>query len=281
MFKLLPLNLGIRAHDLTSHSPRELVEKINQLGLSHIQFAPQKAFPKLLELDKMTLGTAAYFGRYFQKNDIDLSILGCYINISSENVQVRQQALATFKHQLSLCPAYQAKMIATETGSIAVGYTTRNFTEEAYQIARTSIIEMVETAEHFGVTVAIEAGINHPIHTYQLAKRLVEEVASPNLKLILDCANLIHKDNHEKQEYLVKQALETLDPYLAAIHLKDYQFENNQITMVPVGQGCLDFRPIIHYLKYTRPLLYATLEATPESVAVQAREQLQVLYQES
>ena len=116
------------------------------------------------------------------KNNIELSILGCYINLSSKNQEVRAQALATFKQQIALCSAYQAKMIATETGSVSVGYTKENFTEEAYQIARNSIIELVAHAENFGVTVAVEAGINHPIYNYQLAKRLIDEVASPNLK---------------------------------------------------------------------------------------------------
>ena len=96
-------------------------------------------------------------------------------------------------------------MIATETGSVETGYTPRNFTEEAYQIARDSVIEMVKEAEKFGVTVAIEAGINHPLYSYQLAKRLIHDVASPNLKLILDCCKFDlssksrrTKSNHSK-----------------------------------------------------------------------------------
>lgn len=40
-----------------------------------------------------------------------------------QNQEVRAQALATFKQQIALCSAYQAKMIATETGSVSVGYT--------------------------------------------------------------------------------------------------------------------------------------------------------------
>ena len=133
---MFPLNLGIRAHDLDVRNREEIVQKVSQLHLSHIQFAPQKAFPEQLKLTDMTLGSAAYFGEYFQKNNIELSILGCYINLSSKNQEVRAQALATFKQQIALCSAYQAKMIATETGSVSVGYTKENFTEEAYQIAR-------------------------------------------------------------------------------------------------------------------------------------------------
>ena len=277
---MFPLNLGIRAHDLDVRNREEIVQKVSQLHLSHIQFAPQKAFPEQLKLTDMTLGSAAYFGEYFQKNNIELSILGCYINLSSKNQEVRAQALATFKQQIALCSAYQAKMIATETGSVSVGYTKENFTEEAYQIARNSVIELVAHAENFGVTVAVEAGINHPIYNYQLAKRLVDEVASPNLKIILDCANLMHKENHTDQEKVIRGALDNLHGYITALHLKDYIMENGKIRMVPVGKGCLDFRPVLHYIKYERPLMYATLEATPEIYVPEAIEHLQFIYQD-
>ena len=102
---MFPLNLGIRAHDLEVRNREEIVQKVSQLHLSHIQFAPQKAFPEQLKLNAMTLVSAAYFGEYFQKNNIELSILGCYINLSSKNQEVRAQALATFKQQIALCSA--------------------------------------------------------------------------------------------------------------------------------------------------------------------------------
>ncbi|MCC9083985.1 sugar phosphate isomerase/epimerase [Enterococcus faecium] len=228
----------------------------------------------------MTLGSAAYFGEYFQKNNIELSILGCYINLSSKNQKFVHKHWQLSNSKLLCLSAYQAKMIATETGSVPVGYTKENFTEEAYQIARNSIIELVAHAENFGVTVAVEAGINHPIYNYQLAKRLIDEVASPNLKIILDCANLMHKENHADQEKVIRGALDNLHGYITALHLKDYIMENGKIRMVPVGKGCLDFRPVLHYIKYERPLMYATLEATPEIYVPEAIEHLQFIYQD-
>ncbi len=41
---MFPLNLGIRAHDLDVRNREEIVQKVSQLHLSHIQFAPQKHF---------------------------------------------------------------------------------------------------------------------------------------------------------------------------------------------------------------------------------------------
>ncbi|MGX7173169.1 sugar phosphate isomerase/epimerase family protein [Enterococcus ratti] len=274
---MFPLNLGICAHDLAITTKEALIQKLKRWQLSHIQIAPQKAFS--IDLPCITLRLANYFGTYFQKNEIELSILGYCVNIFSENIQMRKQALDTFKHQISLCTAYQAKMITTETGSLTTGYTPKNFTEEAYQIAQNSVMQIVEEAEKFGITVAIEGGINHPLSSYQLAKRLIHEVASSNLKLILDCANFINLKKHGEQEMLVHHALEELGPHLAAVHLKDYIVKNKAIHIVPVGQGCLDFRPLLHFLKVNRPFLYATLEAIPEKDVPQVMNHLESLYQ--
>ncbi len=54
--------------------------------------------------------------------------------------------------------------------------------------------------------------------------------------------------------------------------------ENRKIRIVPVGKGCLDFRPLLHYIKYERPLMYTTLEATPEKSVVQAVTHLELFY---
>ncbi len=277
---MIPFNLGIRAHDIAADTCEELTKKINKYGLSHIQFAPQKSFPKLVPaIQKSSFGTASYFHKQFQKNELDLSILGCYVNISSQDPSIRAKALTDFNHQLSLASTYQASMVATETGSVEKGYTTKNFTEEAYQTARDSVIQMVQQAEKFGAAVAIEAGMNHPLYTYQLAKRLVDEVQSPNLKIIIDCANLLNMENHDQHTVLIQEALETLDEHIAAIHLKDYQVKENKITFVPVGTGSMDFRPLLRYVK-SRPLLFALLEATPEPFVQQAQTHLLSLYEQ-
>lgn len=67
-------------------------------------------------------------------------------------------------------------MVATETGSVKNGYTEDNFTEEAFLKVMESVKRMVKNAERFGITAAIEAGINHPLYTEKLAKRMIDSI---------------------------------------------------------------------------------------------------------
>lgn len=260
-----PLNLGIRAHDLGPADLDTLILKLKNYGLTHIQFAIKKSFPGIIEsYDQLTPGMAAFYGRRFSEEGINLSILGCYVNIVDSDMEKRAQALSDFTRHLRLSSDFRASMVATETGSVKKGYTPDNFTEEAFQRAVKSVSQMVESAEMYGATVAIEAGINHPIHTAPLAKRLIDEVKSDNLKMILDGANLMRPENHPFQEKVIAEALDLLDGHIVAMHLKDYVIEDGKVKIVPVGQGNMRYDHLLSYVKYSKPLMYVSLEATRE-----------------
>ena len=257
------LNLGIRAHDMEAATLQELCDQVHYYQLTNIQLAMKKSFPSYVpSLRSLSPGIASYFGDYLSRNGIKISILGCYVNISSLDLSVRKEALDAFKIHIQLAHEFRASLVGTETGSVSIGYTPDNFKEEAYVIARNSIIELVQFAENFGVTVGIEPGINHPLYTARLAKRLVEEVQSPHLKIILDGANLIEPNRFQDSDFIIQEALELLHEHIAAIHLKDFTIENGKIKIVPVGTGLINFDPLLKYLKYDRPFMHATLEET-------------------
>ncbi|MGM0126010.1 hypothetical protein IGI37_003411 [Enterococcus sp. AZ194] len=258
------INLGIRAHDIQAATKEELVKKIESYQLHHIQFAPKKSFPSVIQdWTDLTLDLAKEYGDFFSNRQIQLSVLGCYVNISSQKPLVREQALNLFKQHLHLASSFQAKLVGTETGSVTEGFTTKNFTEEAYIQARTSIIELVAVAEELNVTVGIEAGLNHPIYTNDLMKRLLKEVQSNHLKVIFDPANLIRPDNYSDQIKVVQTAIEQLHEHIEVVHLKDFELVNGQINIVPVGQGRMDYTAILSYLN-DHSHLPVSLEATPE-----------------
>ncbi|MNI33647.1 Xylose isomerase-like TIM barrel [compost metagenome] len=276
-----PLHLGIRAHDFSRHSLPELITKLKHYRFSHIQFAVRKSFPDSVpSLSALSPGAAAYFGESFRQAGIRIAVLGCYVNIIDPDQSKRKQALDDFSTHLRLARDFGASLVGTETGSVGKGYTRDNFTEEAFQEVVASVAAMVAEAERFGVTVGIEAGQNHPLYSAWLAKRLLDLVPSNNLQIILDCANLMSPDNYERQEEVIAEALELLGDRIAVIHLKDFTVEEGQITIVPVGQGQLQFAPILHYMKYSRPHIQGLLESTSEPYVQDSIDFLHRLYNE-
>lgn len=277
----IPLHLGIRAHDFQSLPLQKLIGKIKEYRFSHIQFAAHKSFPESVPtLSSLSPGTAAYFGESFRQAGIKIAVLGCYVNIVDSDPDKRAQALKDFSTHLRLARDFGASLVGTETGSVGDGYTPDNFTEDAFQEVVASVKEMVAEAERFGVTIGIEAGLNHPLYTAQLAKRLLDLVPSNNLQIILDCANLMSPDNYREQEAVITEALELLGDRIAVIHLKDFTVEDGNIVILPVGQGQLQFAPILHYMKYKRPHIQGILESTEEEHLQESLDYLQRMYDE-
>lgn len=276
----VPLQLGIRAHDLGQVPIEELTKKMQDYGFSHAHFAIKKSFPEsVTTVQKMTPGTANYIHSHFSKAGVKMSILGSYVNITSSDLDVRKQAVADFIHHLYLAKDFGASMVATETGSVGIGYTLDNYTEEAFQRAVVSVKEMVAEAEKLGVIVAIESGINHPVYTAALLKRLIDEVGSPNLKAILDCANLMSVSNYENQQAVVEEAFELLDEHIIALHIKDFIVEDDKIKIVPVGHGWMNYEPIMRYAKYEKPHIFTSLEATTEPHLAESIKLIKEIYE--
>lgn len=276
-----PLHLGIRAHDFGQLPLPELIGKLGKYQFTHIQFAVHKSFPESVPaLSSLSPGAAAYFGDAFRQAGIRIAVLGCYVNIIDADPTRRAQALKDFSTHLRLAADFGATLVGTETGSVSQGYTPDNFTEEAFQQVVASVKLMVAEAERFGVTVGIEAGLNHPLYSVPLVSRLLELVPSNNLQIILDCANLMSPDNYLKQQEVIEEAISTLGNRIAIIHLKDFTVIDGQIAIVPAGRGQLDFAPILRYMKYTRPHIQGILESTSEEHLADSVTFLQQLYNE-
>ncbi|AIQ42662.1 sugar phosphate isomerase/epimerase [Paenibacillus sp. FSL R7-0297] len=277
----VPFHLGVRAHDFNPCPLPQLIQKLEEYSFSSVQFALHKSFPESApRLSALSPGTAAYYGEAFRQAGIRIAVLGCYVNIIDPDPERRAQALNDFHAHLRLARDFGASLVGTETGSVGNGYTPDNFTEEAFEQVVASVKAMVAEAERFGVTVGIEAGINHPLHTAQLTRRLLDEVASNNLQVIFDAANLITPDNYLQQESIVAEALELLGDRIAVLHLKDFTLRDGRIEIVPAGEGQLNFAPLLHYMKYKRPHIQGLLESTPEEHMCGSAELLRRMYNE-
>lgn len=277
----VPFHLGVRAHDFNYCPLPELIGKLRAHGFPSIQFALHKSFPEsVTELCALSPGTAAYYGDAFRQAGIKIAVLGCYVNIIDADPAKRAQALDDFKTHLRLARDFGASLVGTETGSVGDGYTEDNFTEKAFGQVVESVKDMVAEAERFGATVGIEAGVNHPLYSAKLVRRLLDEVQSNNLQIILDVANLMTPENYQQQEQITAEALELLGHRIAVLHLKDFTVQDGRIEIVPAGQGLMNFAPLLRYMKYDRPHIQGLLESTPEAGLRDSAQFLRSLYNE-
>ncbi|WP_338048354.1 sugar phosphate isomerase/epimerase family protein [Paraliobacillus sediminis] len=195
-----------------------------------------------------------------------MAVLGCYINMVHPVQAERRKALDRFKEQIRYARDFGCGIIGTETGNVhaEIIYTEENFKEQPYLDVVESVRELVTEAEKFGVIVGIEGGVNHPIHSPIVMKRLLDCVDSNNLQVIFDPVNYLTPENYMNQDVIIKQAFELFGDRIVILHAKDFVIENNEKKEVPVGKGLLNYNAVLPFIKTNKPYINILLEETKE-----------------
>ncbi len=261
------INLGIRAHDVKASSLDELVQTIAHKGLSSVQLALAKSFPELnTGLGSLSPGLGKYIGKAFRQKNIDIAVLGCYINMIHPNPSERQKVLDRFKEHIRFARDFGCSVIGTETGNVnaKMGFTIDNFREKPFLDVVESVKELVNEAEKFGVIVGIEAGVNHPVYSPALLKRLLDEVNSNNLQIIFDPVNLLTAENYNNQDEIIKEAIELFGDRIIIVHCKDFVIEEGKLEFASPGKGLLNYDLVMNLIKPKKPHIQFLLESTTE-----------------
>ncbi len=256
------MNIGIRAHDLEKQPLDDLVADVARRGLGSVQLAPSKSFDVPGQPGCLTPGLAYRIGSAFRHHDVQIAVLGCYVNIIHPDPGERRNALARFEEHLRHARDFGCSIVGTETGNVNadIVYTEDNFHEAPFQEVVDSVRELVVEAEKFGVIVGIEPGVNHPIYSPGTVTRLLDSVDSHNLQIIFDPVNFLTIDNYERQRDIFREAFASWGDRIAVMHAKDFRVADGNLRPAPVGQGLLDYALLFEWLGPRKPHLNVILD---------------------
>jgi len=254
------VNFGIRAHDIEANDIHTLFSKIHDLGIECIQLALMRSFPDLIKgTGVFNPGLANEIKKQLVKNQIRVAVLGCYINPVASDESVRRAQLELFKEHIKFAKYIGADMIGTETGSF--GTIEENRSEKVYQILLEGLRELVDYAEKLGVMIGIEPHAMYPIYDSRTAKRMLDDLNSPNVSIILDPVNILDQNNYKNQNEVMKEAFELLGDKIAVIHLKDLVFDENGNKIEKFAcEGILETKTLLMLLKQHKPYIDVMLE---------------------
>jgi len=278
------MQLGIRFHDTDENlSFEERIKAIHDQGFSCTHIALSKAI-KTNSVDNaaLTPGYATYLRKLFAANDVDLAVLGNYLNLAHPDPDALAKITEKYLAHIRFASMLGVSVVGTETGcpNSEYKFVPECHTEEAYQIFLKNVRPVVSYAEKMGVIFAIEPVYRHIIWNPKVARRLLDDVASPNLQIILDPVNLLDMPNYMHQNEIVDEAIELLGKDVAIVHIKDYVIEDGKCKSVPVGFGQMDYKNLISYIKKEKPFVQCTLEETTPDNAVWCREHVEKIYKE-
>ena len=282
------MQLGIRLHDVNAALGPEAqtlearAETARAEGFSCVHLAISKVV-KGARLDQcsFTEGLALYIKRVLGQKGLDPAVLGCYLNLAHPDPQALLDIQARYYSHLRGAALLGAGVVGTETGAPNAEYRLDGNTHsrDALGTFIRNLAPVVERAEHWGVSMAIEPVWKHIVYNADRAVQVLRAIASPNLRIILDPVNLLCAGNAAERDRVIGDAIDKLGEQVAVVHLKDFVQEGEELKACAAGTGVMDYSRILGFMKQRKPYIQATLENTTNDNAAAAREFLEREYE--
>jgi len=246
------MKIGVRAHDFGKQNLDSLAAKIKNAGFDCIQLALTKAIVGVNYFNDITEKLLEEVYQAFDKHELEITVLGCYIEPSVSDKSERFRNVDIFKQGLNHAKKLGVGIVGTETTHLDINATASE-REKVYSLLRDSVLRMVEEAEKVGVYVGIEPVAEHTLNTPELTRRLLDEVNSTQLKVIFDPVNLVLPGTIHNQSQIFNEMFDHLGNEIEVMHIKDIVIEGGEKTWRNIGDGVIDYALIINRLKTLKP----------------------------
>ena len=275
------MQVGIRLHDVAQGTIEQRAHTAGEQGFSCAHIALSKLCDYKMTLPELTPGWAMYLKKVFAKEDVDIAVLGCYLNLATPDKEALHRNQEIYKAHLRFASILGCGVVGTETGAPNKEYKYEEacHTEEALQTFITNLRPVVRCAENVGVIFALEPVYKHIMWNPKQTRKVLDAIDSPNLRIIFDPVNLLDISNYERRDEIFDEAMETFGDEIAMIHLKDFTVEEGKLNACAAGSGMMNYDAILKYAKQHKPYVHATLENTTPENAVQAREFIEKRYE--
>ncbi|MBN2684153.1 MAG: sugar phosphate isomerase/epimerase [Pontiellaceae bacterium] len=264
------IRIGARAHDFGNLSADDLAATLAGQNLCCAQLALNAAIKGLaLKPGQLNPGLAWEIGQAFQRNGVQIAVLGCYINPIHPDLTVRASLIEFFKDHLRHVRDLGGSLVGLETGTPNADYSAHHDTgsEENFQAMLRTMEQLVAEAEKQGVKVAVEAVTHHTTSTPARMKRLLDEISSTNLVVIHDPVNLINAENASDQARMIEEPFQLYGDRIKIIHAKDFSMEKGAYKQIPTGFGELDYTRLCRLIDAAGPGMSILLEeSSPDTV---------------
>ena len=179
------------------------------------------------------------------------SLSGTY-NMIDPDLEKRHAGLGMLRAVAEQCAPMGTSVITICTGSRDPDSMWRahpdNNSAAAWRDLVESMGQALAVAEAHKVTLAFEPEVANVVDSAQKARRLLDEMQSPYLKVCMDGANIFHKGELPKMRDILDEAFELLGDDIALAHAKDLD-RDGQAGHLAAGTGLLDYDQYLGLLK--------------------------------
>ena len=247
------MQLGVFARTFAGTDPQQVLTAAGAAGYGCVQF--NLACAGLPSLPVSIDNEAAVIARIADARDqtgVGFAALSGTWNMAHPDPAERaigRQGLLTV---IRVARALDIPLVTLCTGSRHPtdqwGHHPDNGTPAAWADMRAEMALALDMAESAGVDLGIEPEQANVVTSAGDAYRLIAEMRSARLKIVLDPANLFERGSPDDARNIVAQAVETAAGHIAMAHAKDRHADGRFAT---AGTGVVDFADFVTRLKAT------------------------------
>lgn len=182
-------------------------------------------------------------------------------NMSHPDPEQRRKGLQRLRVLAEACGAMGTANIHLCTGTRDRNSMWRrhpdNASPDAWQDMIACLREATEIARQANVVLAFEPEVNNVVDSPRKARRLLDEIASPHLKVTIDPANIFHSGELPRMREILDRAFELLGKDIVLAHAKDLDHDGDAGHLA-AGHGKLDYDrylALLHASGFAGPLL--------------------------
>lgn len=233
------MHIGLMEGTIRRDSLGETLDATVKQGIHHLQYHVSPAI------------SVAEVRKELDERDIHIEALSGTYNMIDPDIEKRHSGLRKLRYVAAQCEPLGTSVITLCTGSRDPHSMWRAHPDNNSKSAWNDLVQSMKmalmVAEEFNVTLAFEPEVSNVIDSAQKAHRLLDEMKSPYLKVVMDGANIFHEGELSKMQYILDEAFALLGDDIALAHAKDLDRDGHAGNLA-AGTGLLDYDQYIGLL---------------------------------
>jgi sugar phosphate isomerase/epimerase len=268
------ISLGVLMGTFARSTLESSLDAVKACGLEHIQLSMSNAGLPMMP-DEIPPDLVTRIRHEADARGITIASLEGTFNMSHPDGEHRRAGLRRLRVMAAACHPLGTSKIHLCTGTRDPDNMWRrhvdNESPEAWRDMVACVREAADIAQQAHVVLAFEPEVNNVVDSAKKARRLMDEIGSPHLKVTMDAANIFHAGELARMNEVLNEAFELVGKDIVLAHAKDLSHDGDA-GHEAAGHGKLDYDRYLFLLRtygFKGPLLlHGLTEAqVPDCVA--------------
>ena len=244
------MEIGMYTAEISRPDLNSLLNTVGEYGFTQLQLDLSSLCGETLP-QHIEPAWAQQVGEEIRKKGMKIAALTGTFNMAHPDAGIRSAGLERLKVIIGACDSFAAPLVTLCTGSrnpdsMWVSHPD-NESPEAWRDMYAGIEKACGYAQDHKIYLGIEPEISNIVNYAEKARRLIDDMASPWLKIIMDCANLFHEGEAGQMQDILKGAFDLLGDDIILAHGKDLA-NDSPVEFTSAGNGLVDYETFIDLL---------------------------------